>query len=268
MKKMKKLFAFVAAVATCLALGATSVNADESTYSVTITNATGTYEIYQVFSGELAVANDDKILSNVQWGKDVNAFTYTTKDATATEAAASSDKASEIAEYLATKSDDSTVAKDFAKKAIANVKTNPASSSGTATATDGTATFTGLSAGYYVVKNTSVGDSETYTRYILQVVGNVTVENKASVPSFEKKVKDTNDSTGATSDWQDSADYDIGDEVPFQLTGTVASTYDSYKQYYFAFHDVEENGLTFKEIKSVYVLNGETKTELATDDYS
>ncbi len=264
MKKIKKFFAFVAAVATCLALGATSVNADESTYSVTITNATGTYEIYQVFSGELA--DDGKTLSNVQWGKDVNAFTYTTKDAAGTEAATSSDNASEIAEYLATKTNDSAVAKDFAEKAIAAVKEG--FSSGTATATNGKATFSGLSAGYYVVKNTSVADEETYTRYILQVVGNVTVENKASVPSFEKKVKDTNDSTGVTSDWQDSADYDIGDEVPFQLTGTVASTYDEYKQYYFAFHDVEEAGLTFNEIKSVYVLNGETETKLASTDYS
>ena len=32
----------------------------------------------------------------------------------------------------------------------------------------------------------------------------------AEEPTFEKKVKDTNDSTGETSDWQDSADYDIG----------------------------------------------------------
>ncbi len=272
MKKMKKLFALVATVATCLALGATSVNAEgeetPTTYSVTINNATGTYEIYQVFSGDLTVEGETKTLSNVQWGKDVNEFTYTTKDATGTEQATTSNVASEIAEYLATKTNDSTVAKDFAEKAIANVKTNPASSSGTATATEGKATFSSLAAGYYVVRNTSVGTEESYTKYILQVVGNVEVNNKASVPSFEKKVKDTNDSTGDTSDWQDSADYDIGDEVPFQLTGTVASTYDSYKQYYFAFHDVEEQGLTFKEIKSVYVLNGKIKTELNSTDYT
>ena len=71
-----------------------------------------------------------------------------------------------------------------------------------------------------------------------------------------KKVKDTNDTTGVTSDWQDSADYDIGDEVPFMLQGTVAQNYDAYKEYYFAFHDVAEKGLTFlPKTVTVYVDN-------------
>ena len=41
------------------------------------------------------------------------------------------------------------------------------------------------------------------------------------------RVKDTNDTTGVTTDWQDSADYDIGDDVPFQLTATLADVYKS-----------------------------------------
>lgn len=37
---------------------------------------------------------------------------------------------------------------------------------------------------------------------------------------------------------QDSADYDIGDKVPFQLTGTVADDYNVYKgDYQLVFHD-------------------------------
>ena len=31
---------------------------------------------------------------------------------------------------------------------------------------------------------------------------------------------------GPSDFWQDSADYDIGDKVPFQLKGTVADDYD------------------------------------------
>ncbi len=263
MKMLKKLFAFVAAFAMLLALPTTvlaegdeSAATSTSTYSVTINNASGTYRIYQVFKGDLSVETDSegkvisKTLSNVEWGKDVNSFSYTTKEATETESATTSDDASEIAEYLATKSNDSTVAKDFAEKAINAIKKveNEDSYSGEATANDQqVATFTELNPGYYVIKNTSVAEDKTYTRYILQVVGNAEVDNKASVPSFEKKVQDTNDSTGVTSGWHDSADYDIGDDVPFQLTGTVASTYDSYKQYYFAFHDEEDYGLTFNK---------------------
>lgn len=55
-------------------------------------------------------------------------------------------------------------------------------------------------------------------------------------------------------DWQDSADWDIGDKVPFQLKGTVAADYDNYKVYKMTFHDHESKGLTFnKDSVKVYV---------------
>ena len=94
--------------------------------------------------------------------------------------------------------------------------------------------------GYYLIKDKdgTVSGLDAYTLYLVQVVGeDVTITPKSEVPSFEKKIKDTNDTTGDTSGWQDSADYDIGDQIPFQLKGTVASNYDDYKTYYFAFHD-------------------------------
>lgn len=34
-------------------------------------------------------------------------------------------------------------------------------------------------------------------------------------PTSEKKVMDVNDTEGTKTGWQDSADYDIGDKVPF-----------------------------------------------------
>ena len=276
MKRMKKILSVLLSVVMVMAMGITafaeggSAGATTQTYSVTISNATGEYEIYQVFEGDLSVdsATGAKTLSNVKWGKDVGAFEYTTKDAdptTQTPEQKGSD-AQKIAEYLATKSNDSAVAKDFAKTAINNVKEN--SNSGTATTKDETATFNNLDAGYYVVKNTSVGTSESYTEYILQVVGDVNVSSKADVPTPQKKVKDINDSTETTAtDWQDSADYDMEDEVPFQLKGTIADNYDAYTSYYYAFHDKESAGLTFKEITSVYVMNDSDKTELNSNDY-
>ena len=277
MKRMKKILSVLLSVVMVMAMGITafaeggSAGATASTYSVTISNATGEYEIYQVFAGDLSVDSNTgaKTLSNVKWGKDVDAFEYTIKDADPTTSIAEQkgSDAKEIAKYLATKTKDSAVAKNFAKIAINNVKEN--SNSGRAqTGEDGTATFTNLTAGYYVVKNTSVGESESYTEYILQVVGNVTVSNKADVPTSEKKVKDINDSTDiVATDWQDSADYDIGDEVPFRLKGTIADNYDAYTSYYYAFHDKESAGLTFKEITSVYVMNDSEKTELNDNNY-
>ena len=80
-------------------------------------------------------------------------------------------------------------------------------------------------------------------------------------PTFEKTIKDTNDSTGETSEWQDSADYDIGDAVPYKLTATLADNVTDYRNYHITFTDEMEPSLTFNEITSVTV-NGE-----AIDDY-
>ena len=88
-------------------------------------------------------------------------------------------------------------------------------------------------------------------------------------PSFEKKIKDTNDTTGETSGWQDSADYDIGDEVPYRLTAKLADNVTDYVKYHITFHDTMETGLTMGTVTNVYV-NGQETTdyELKADDHS
>ncbi len=276
MKRMKKILSVLLSVVMVLAMGVTAFAEDgepsaagSNSYSVTITNATGKYAIYQVFTGDYDTAT--KKLSNVAWGNDVKSFEFTTKDAD-TEKGTPEKKgtnASEIAEYLATKANDSEVAKNFAKTAIKNVKES-GSNSGTAEATKDSkdnvmkATFTGLAAGYYVVENTSVDNNKSCTQYILQVVGDVQVANKADVPTVEKKVKEKNDSTGNETDWQDAADYDLNDNVPFQLTGTMPSNLDAYTTYSYTFTDTLSEGLTRNDDVAVYLLNPKAET---TDEY-
>ena len=80
---------------------------------------------------------------------------------------------------------------------------------------------------------------------------------------LEKKVMDKNDTNGDVSAWQDSADYDIGDEVPFSLHTTLPENVTSYNEYHMTFYDFMENGLSFKEITRV-VINGE---EIPESDY-
>lgn len=77
-----------------------------------------------------------------------------------------------------------------------------------------------------------------------------TMVNKTDVPELEKKVLEVNDSTGVQS-WQDTADYDIGDDVTFVLIGRMPSDYASYQNYYhYVFHDTLSAGLGVpKEIK-------------------
>lgn len=227
-----------------------------ATYSIKINNAAGTYKAYQVFKGDL----NGNTLSNVVWGDGVTPFNFK-GNATA----------ASIAKLVGTYSDNSEELKTFAAAAATAVINGKETS--TATANKGVAELTGLTAGYYVIKNFDVGATQAISSYILNVAQNVTIENKASVPSFEKKVKDINDTTDTdASAWQDSADYDIGDAVPFMLQGTVAQNYDAYKEYYFAFHDVAEKGLTFlPKTVTVYVDNVkissgyDVKTDALTD---
>jgi fimbrial isopeptide formation D2 family protein len=74
-------------------------------------------------------------------------------------------------------------------------------------------------------------------------------------PEFQKKIEDKNDTTGETSGWQDSADYDIGDDIRYQLTVKLPDNVTDYYQYYLTFHDKMEDSLTFQKILSVKVGN-------------
>lgn len=208
--------------------------ADSATYTITAPATTHQYEIYQIFTGDLS----EGILSNVKWGVNGTGTVGKAVDSTI------------ITELTNVNSKSDREKLDVVER-YAKLDSTPVE-----TISNG-ATYRAV-AGYYLIKDKDDSafdtSADTYTTYIVQVVGNVTISPKSDVPSFEKKVKDTNNTTGATSDWQDSADYDIGDVVPFKLEGTVASNYADYKTYYFAFHDKAEAGLTFnKDSVKVYV---------------
>ncbi|MDB6208765.1 isopeptide-forming domain-containing fimbrial protein [Streptococcus oralis] len=217
---MKKLKFILAAIVTLLV---TFVGGKAYAYTITINGETDghTFEAYQIFKGDL----NDSTLSNIQWGTGVNQFTFN-----------GSDNAAKIAEGL-TESN----AVEFSKEAAKHLKQPTASGSSSIEVSE---------AGYYLIKdkdNSLTGkDGKAYTAYILKVIKDETVKPKADVPSVIKKVKDTNDTTGETTDWQDSADYDFGDKVPFQLTATLPKTnFDKYQTYYLEFSDTLSKGLEF-----------------------
>lgn len=246
MKLFKKLASFILAFAMVMAIAMPSVVMAVDNYTITITPTTSdhTYEAYQIFEGKLS---NDK-LSDIKWG---NAITEEGKTALLNEYKAKD--AADLAEKLSKFADKSEQIKEFAKK-VSQYLQNPTS----AKAEGNTATITVDKAGYYLIKDqdNSLGENdETYTEFILKVVKNQTVAPKSNKPTSEKKVKDINDSEGTTmTNWQDSADWDIGDKVPFQLKGTVAADYDNYKVYKMTFHDHESKGLTFnKDSVKVYV---------------
>ena len=247
MKHIKKLASLLLALVMALSLAVTAFADESTTYSITINNSTAghTYEAYQIFTGDLATNEaGNKVLSNIVWGSGVSEAGQT----------ALGDAAAK-AETLKTEAD----AKAFAK-AVAPYLTTAAGSANTVT--DGKYVISGLAAGYYLVKDQDgslIGDNDSYTEYIIQVVGNVTATPKSDVPEVQKKVKDINDSTDTTkTDWQDSADYDIGDSIPFQLKATLADNVSSYTTYKVVFHDTLSKGLTYNNDAKVYIGGTET----------
>lgn len=247
MKHSKKLASLLLALVMALSLAVTAFADESTTYSITINNSTAghTYEAYQIFTGDLATNEaGNKVLSNIVWGSGVSEAGQT----------ALGDAAAK-AETLKTEAD----AKAFAK-AVAPYLTTAAGSANTVT--DGKYVISGLAAGYYLVKDQDgslIGDNDSYTEYIIQVVGNVTATPKSDVPEVQKKVKDINDSTDTTkTDWQDSADYDIGDSIPFQLKATLADNVSSYTTYRVVFHDTLSKGLTYNNDAKVYIGGTET----------
>ena len=224
MKLLKKLASFILAFAMVMAIAMPSVvMAADTTYKLTLQNTVEghTYEVYQVFSGTLSTKNNKKVLSDLKWGSGVKADAYT-----------------ETAKAKAETLTDETTARAFAKELVDQKKLSAATK--TVQSTTGTTEIAGLAAGYYLVKDTDsslANKNDSYTAYILQVVGDATTSVKSDVPSSEKKVKDINDSTDTeTTEWQAAADWDIGDEVPFKIEGTLPSNYDKYKKYTLKFH--------------------------------
>lgn len=114
-------------------------------------------------------------------------------------------------------------------------------------------------AGYYVIgqtnNNPAAGDAQqvpTITRYIS---GNVeanhalTANLKNSTVSSEKKVKEDDGNLGNNADdtrlpgvavgnnYNDGADYSIGEDVPFEFIGTLPDTYADFKTFFYQFVD-------------------------------
>lgn len=233
MKTLKKAMSVLVSLLMIFTFALPAFADSATTYTIKAPANTHQYEIYQIFTGDLS----GNILSNVKWGRNGTGTVGNAVDSTI------------IAELTAVNSKSDREILNVVEP-CANLNSTPV-----ATITNG-ATYS-AAAGYYLIKDkdNTVSGADTYTTYIVKVVNDVTITPKGNVPSFEKKVKDINDTTDTdASAWQDSADYDIGDKVPFKLEGTVASNYDDYKTYYFAFHDKAEAGLTFnKDSVKVYV---------------
>ena len=251
MKTIKRSIAFVLAMILTLAMSVTVFAEGEgakNTFTITVNEAKAghTYEAYQILKGDLS--KSQTTLSNIKWGTGIQEDKQKDLDP--------SENARHYAEETLSTLNSSDKIKAEAQK-IASALSNTVAGSASVTQDNAKTEITGLEPGYYLIKDKdgSLTGNEAYTEYILNIVADTTITPKTDVPSVVKKVKDTNDTTGDTTEWQDSADYDIGDDVQFQLTATLPANVESYKSYYLKFDDTLSQGLDFKE-KTVTVKLG------------
>ncbi len=189
-----------------------------------------TYEIYQIFTADYA----DKVLSNIKWG--VNG--------TGTVGAKVEKSVLDALEAVKDKPSDTE------KLAVITEYVNLES---TPVKTGSETTYTGLTPGYYLVKDQKEsldGTGEAYTLYVTQVVNDtLTFKPKGDVPTTDKKIVEGNDKVTTN-------EASIGDEVNYEITGTMPSNIADYKTYYYMFTDTLSKGLTYKENSIKVTVNG------------
>ena len=270
----------------------TTVNTPVNTGNFTITiakdstdKAAHTYGAYQLFKGDLAETSNNgtvtkKVLSNVQWGNNIDSTRIATLittingilNLTGDNALPTNASAEKVAKAIgdASLTNDSAAAQSLADAFAAALAGSPAGT-GSVTAEGTSTTITDLNAGYYLVQDTAAVTAEgAKTRFIMEVVSNVSVSEKASVPSVDKYTDDKNDTTGAedTVNWVKTADYDLGDVVPYKVVGTLPSTYADYDWYSYKFTDTMSQGLTLNSDSVKIVLFASKADAEAATDYT
>lgn len=296
MSSCKRWIAALIAAVIMVSLAVPAWAADP-TYTLTITSETKghNYEAYQVFSGTIAKApgtNTDTLV-DIEWGNGVNesallaalrAADFTNPEYTPDSGKpekikpfASVTSAQDVADVLTGWGDNAVQLDEFAEVVGAhlnedNAKT-PTTKETESTETGNkkiyTTTFTGLSAGYYLLceddMDPDADKNNAYTKFILELVGNTTVKAKADAPSIEKKILESPDAEQG----KDTTVASVGDSVYFDLTGTVPSM-DGYDKYFYIIVDTLSKGLTFDSgyeyFLSIYRENGDLADTVAKGD--
>ena len=235
---------------------------------------------YQLFKADVADqtvgATTSKAVSNIVWGS-TQAQTAVEDAIKAIEPAYAGTSAQDAADWLSTHASGSgsaTVvdANDAFGKIAAAMRTAGATAT---TVTPGTKAT--LDEGYWLFVTDSDTTSDKIdkvgTAPIYAVVGGsaVTVDQKSSLPTVNKFIK--NDAAG--SDWAKAADSQIGQNIDYKLTGTVATSLASYDTYYYSFSDTLDSGLT-ADAGSVKVMvqnpatggAAQAETQVRANDYT
>lgn len=243
--------------------------------------ASTTYKGIRIFKATVATTGGATTVSNIEWASD-DAEAAVVAAIQAKDASYASDLAQDAADWLSAHAEvagtDSKVASDNVLSMIAdNLNGNGAWQ----TTTVDNASLSGLEAGYWLFLTADAGtpdgkSTDGFTSPVYAVIDGVsatTVTPKKGVPTVEKKILDDADAAGAVDikgfdKWKDVADSQIGQEVNYRLTGTIASNYATFSTYAYKFTDVLSSGLDYVNGSvEVYALNGGTYSQIDVDKY-
>lgn len=271
MNKVLKGLVAVAATAAMAVAGfagaSTAMAVDGNTVNVTVPGADSklnghAYTAYQILSGTQATSGG--ALGDAKWGSGINdaAFLEALKADTT------------IGKYFVNVTD----AKGFAE-ALSNIDNFPADGANTRLVAkiamknkqgNGTVlaagTSTQLDKGYYLIVDSTTDGQTVYNPAVLAITSDIKIKDKTDVPTLEKKVqenkKDAIDDTAYGSKFNDVADYNIGDEVPFHLIGSVPDM-SQYETYTYKFTDTFDKGFDAVDTSNVKVyLSNDKKLDL------
>ena len=221
--------------------------------SVTIKNVDGNateFEGYQIFNADVA---GDGTVSNITWAN-TNVQHAVVSFIQAEDESYVGTTAQDAADWITKKVGDegSSVAFNSTAYKIAAVVDGLADKK---TTNNGAAS--GLAHGYwlFVTKADTINEGEAGTSPIFTVVGStpVNVSEKTGIPTVEKKIV-----SDADSKEHDAADSQIGQDVTYNLYGTVAENFDKYDTYFYQFSDKISKGLTLQKGAKVYLYENRT----------
>lgn len=129
----------------------------------------------------------------------------------------------------------------------------------TQTNAQGGITIGGLDYGYYIVDEVNVPNNNGHSAASLCMVNTAnptaTVNIKSDYPQVTKKIDEDDNEIG----WNDIADFEIGQTVPYKYNTTVPNM-NGYNTYYLAFHDKMSEALTFNQESVQITITGLNKT--------
>ena len=239
MKNTSKLFAMLLAVIMVLTMVAPAFAANDTPHTITLQfeKSGHTYDAYQIFAGDL----ENGKLTNIVWGSGVHG------DAVLAALQASellgadfagAESAEQVAHVLTNYENDSAKIEAFGRIVAANLNEK----AGTSTETEGADGYNYAinvkGDGYYIVMDAgTIGNTDAATKYILQVLGDMTITAKADIPTLEKDILEDGNKV-------DLNEVFVGDKIDYVLTSKVP-TMDGYNKYFFIINDTMSEGLTF-----------------------